>query len=356
MELPTVTGMNIRSLSAGWAHGGFITDDGLVYAFGRTHSFRDVIRSTNIQRVAPWLLSWMNSFTLTRGIDSLVPLQMELPDGEHAVKLVCSAALSLVLTKSGKVFAFGANGYGQCGIGKESVSVAEPEHVQIGEDGDEVVDVAGGYQHGLAVTRSGAVYSWGKGERGQLGFGTANITAPQEIIALRGKKVEQVSAGFNHSSALTAEGELFLWGKLLNPMGKEESNGDQVVPRLIKTSDPVRLLECSHFHTSFITADNKIWVMGRTPAAWQEVDDNLVHVSSAMHTAPFQVPESCDFQAKDVVSMGKGVDNTSFVVDDGRVYEWNFMFGLRPVDAVSNIKVSSTESGFRYRLLLGNAK
>jgi alpha-tubulin suppressor-like RCC1 family protein len=178
-----------------------VTEEGDAYIYGRTHSFRDVIRSTNIQRVAPRLVGFLNHFTQARGVDTLEPALLELPEGERVAKMVCSAALTLLLTESGKLFTLGANGYGQCGVGKESVSVHLPEHILM--DGDRVVDIAAGFQHGLAVTESGTVFSWGKGERGQLGYGIANVSAPQEIIALKDAKIVQVSAGFNFSSALT---------------------------------------------------------------------------------------------------------------------------------------------------------
>lgn len=257
-QLPDTADLNVTQLSAGWAHAGFITHQGDAFVFGRTLSFRDVIRSTNIQRIAPWLLSWMNDFTKRRGVDTLEPMRVALPEGERAKKIVCSAALTFILTESGKLFTFGANFFGQCGNNREGVSEVDPQLVDF--DGDEVADISAGFQHGLAVTKHGAVFSWGKGERGQLGFGTANIKAPQEIIALKGKKVVQVSAGFNHSSARTDDGELFLWGKLLNLEGKGESDGDQVIPRLVRTSDAVTLLECSHFHTSYITGKKVLCV------------------------------------------------------------------------------------------------
>ncbi|KAF1318915.1 Rcc1 domain containing protein, partial [Globisporangium splendens] len=340
----------ITQLSAGWAHAGFIAD-GNAYVYGRTQSFRDVIRSTNIQRIAPWLLSWMNSFTLKRGVDTLLPAHVELPDSEKAKKIVCSTALTFILTESGKLFTFGANSYGQCGNNVEGVSEVEPQHVQFG-DGDEVVDIAAGYQHGLAVTKHGAVFSWGKGERGQLGFGTANIKSPQEIIALKGKKIVAVRAGFNHSSALTDDGELFVWGKLLNLKGKEESNGDQIIPRLVRTSDAVTLLECSHFHTSYITADDKIWIVGRTPSGRQEKQDQLVHVSSTMHATPFQITNEQLVSASSIRRIGKGVDSSAFVTKDGRAFEWTYTGGLKRVDDTKHLRVEALESGFKYRLLL----
>lgn len=199
--LPSTTGLPVKEISVGWAHAGFVTNDGDAYIYGRTHSFRDVIRSTNMQRVLPKLVWWMNNFTRARGVDTLVPALLELPEGEKVKKIVCSTALTFLLTESGKLFTLGANGYGQCGVGEESVSVQPPTHVDI--DGDEIVDIAAGYQHGLAVTKNGTVFTWGKGERGQLGFGTGNADAPQELIALKGKKIAHVGAGFNHSCAVS---------------------------------------------------------------------------------------------------------------------------------------------------------
>ncbi|ETK83686.1 hypothetical protein F441_11421 [Phytophthora nicotianae CJ01A1] len=351
--LPTTTNLSVKEISVGWAHAGFITNGGDAYIYGRTHSFRDVIRSTNMQRVLPKLVWWMNSFTRARGVDTLEPALLELPDGERVKKIVCSTALTFLLTESGKLFTLGANGYGQCGIGEEGVSVQPPTHVNI--DGDEIVDIAAGYQHGLAVTKNGTVFSWGKGERGQLGFGTGNADAPQELIALKGKKIAKVGAGFNHSCAVSEDGELYLWGKLLNPKGKTESNGDQITPRLVRTSDAVKLFKCSQFHTTFITADDKIWLAGRTPSGRQEKND-FAHVASQMHTTPLQITNEQVVRTKDIVKIGKGVDKSSFVTADGRAFEWNFESGIHPVKELADLKVKSLESGFHYRLLLAQPK
>ncbi|GMF23944.1 unnamed protein product [Phytophthora lilii] len=258
--LPTTTELSVKEISVGWAHAGFVTNECDAYIYGRTHSFRDVIRATNMQRVLPKLVWWMNSFTRARGVDTLVPALLELPEGEKVKKIVCSTALTFLLTESGKLFTLGANSYGQCGVGEEGVSVHPPTHVNI--DGDEIVDIAAGYQHGLAVTKNGTVFSWGKGERGQLGFGTGNAASPQELIALKGKKIAQVGAGFNHSVA--------------------------------------------------VSGDDKIWLAGRTPSGRQEKND-FAQVASEMHTTPIQITNEQVVRTKDIVKIGKGVDKSSFI-------------------------------------------
>ncbi|TMW68702.1 hypothetical protein Poli38472_006170 [Pythium oligandrum] len=339
--LPTTTDLTIRELSAGWAHAGFVTEDGDAYVYGRTHSFRDVIRATNMNRLTPWLLRWINAFTMRTEIDTLLPAKVQLPEGEKVKKMVCSTALTFFLTESGKLFTMGANFYGQCGTGEEGVSVLTPTHVRIGED-EPVADIAAGFQHGLVVTTSGNVFSWGKGERGQLGFGTANVKTPQEVIALKNRNVVSVSAGFNHSSALTKDGELFLWGKLLNPKGKDESNGDQVTPRLIKTRDAVRLQECSHFHTTFITEDHRAWVVGRTPSARKETDEYVEHVMSEMHTMPFHLNNCGELKVDSVVKLGKGVDKTAFLTKDGQAFEWAVATGVQRAPGTQHLKEGRT--------------
>lgn len=61
----------------------------------------------------------------------------------------------------------GNNRFGQCGIGNRDAFVWEPTCLSGIED--IIVDVALGFQHGLALTNKGEVFAWGKGERGQLG-------------------------------------------------------------------------------------------------------------------------------------------------------------------------------------------
>ena len=73
--------------------------------------------------------------------------------------------------------------------------------------------VRAGWLHSLALTASGAVWSWGHGRYGQLGHGDLDQSLPKHIVALKLKeKVVATSAGGGHSLALTASGAVWSWG------------------------------------------------------------------------------------------------------------------------------------------------
>jgi hypothetical protein len=61
-----------------------------------------------------------------------------------------------------------------------------------------------------------AVFSWGRGEDGQLGLGdTSDQDEPTYVDALRGVGVRQIACGSGHTVVLTTEGEVFTWVRFL---------------------------------------------------------------------------------------------------------------------------------------------
>ena len=95
--------------------------------------------------------------------------------------------------------------------------------VQEGLAGPGCVGLSVGAIHGLLVDRNGRVRSWGKGQAygmtGWLGNGQTNdVAAPQIIASLATVLVTCVSAGHDHSLAVTNTGDLLSWG--LNESGQ----------------------------------------------------------------------------------------------------------------------------------------
>uniref|UniRef100_A0A6I8P1W7 Uncharacterized protein n=1 Tax=Ornithorhynchus anatinus TaxID=9258 RepID=A0A6I8P1W7_ORNAN len=78
-----------------------------------------------------------------------------------------------------------------------------------------VIQVACGDRHSMALTRDGELFSWGDDEHGQLGLERAWVPcpAPQRVCALAGVPLARMEAGGAHSLALSATGAVFAWGR-----------------------------------------------------------------------------------------------------------------------------------------------
>ena len=78
--------------------------------------------------------------------------------------------------------------------------------------------VSAGCDHTIALGDDGRVYAWGTNSNGVLGIGTTTGISAQPVEvdrtgALAGKTITQVSAGCYHSAALDSDGHVYTWGR-----------------------------------------------------------------------------------------------------------------------------------------------
>lgn len=104
--------------------------------------------------------------------------------------------------------AWGYNDRGQLGNGTR----AESKEPVAAKKLDDVVAIAAGVRHSLALRGDGTVVAWGENERGQLGDGTRKMR--NKPVAVRGLKgdVHAIAAGDNVSYALRSDGSVVGWG------------------------------------------------------------------------------------------------------------------------------------------------
>ncbi|KAI1887412.1 hypothetical protein AGOR_G00190030 [Albula goreensis] len=132
-----------------------------------------------------------------------------------------------------------------------------------------VTAIACGQDHCLALCKSGQVYSWGKGEEGQLGIGACQLKnlKPRKVVIPIPILIPifQVSCGNVHSLALTAGGEVFSWGQNSHGqlgLGKEVSIQPTPHPLLSLHGVPVTQISAGGAHSLFLSLSGLVYCCG----------------------------------------------------------------------------------------------
>lgn len=173
------SGVVVERIACGAYHTLFLTRDGQVFVSGLNNHGQLGLGDTH-DRINAEL------------IDSAVW------QGQRVVQLSAGEHHSLALTDAGRVFAFGRNDSGQCGVagGEQLLS---PIMVPTLSD---ITMISSGSNHNLTMDRANKVCSWGFGEMHQLGHGTdSDSPVPRHIVSVS-QRVMQVSAGGQHSIIL----------------------------------------------------------------------------------------------------------------------------------------------------------
>ncbi|XP_034230431.1 secretion-regulating guanine nucleotide exchange factor [Thrips palmi] len=112
-----------------------------------------------------------------------------------------------------KLFSWGANSHGQLGQGSISEACCLPTEISAScMDPASIVSIVGGGGHSLVLDRSGNVFAAGWNNKGQLGLEGDDVTSFQSVQSLHGYRVNQLACGWDSSSALTSNGSLLVWG------------------------------------------------------------------------------------------------------------------------------------------------
>jgi len=120
----------------------------------------------------------------------------------------------VLLPDTGEVFTWGEGMWGKLGTGFDH---NEHEPVLIPSLSDkEIVQVAAGYSHSGARTASGEIWMWGGGELGQLGLGNRqNAMLPRRVEWLieHEIRVRSLSLGCAHTMIVSEHDEVYAWGE-----------------------------------------------------------------------------------------------------------------------------------------------
>ncbi|XP_071734240.1 ultraviolet-B receptor UVR8 [Rutidosis leptorrhynchoides] len=120
---------------------------------------------------------------------------------------------SLAVTSNGHLWSWGRNVESQLGraLDNPRETWGEPQRI------NELSGVKSAFASGVvsaAIDEKGALWIWGKSKRGQLGLGLGITEAvlPNRIQILDKEEIIKVAFGWGHALALTKDGKLFGWG------------------------------------------------------------------------------------------------------------------------------------------------
>uniref|UniRef100_A0AAR2J1T2 HECT domain-containing protein n=1 Tax=Pygocentrus nattereri TaxID=42514 RepID=A0AAR2J1T2_PYGNA len=236
-------------------------------------------------------------------------------DAQKIASMACGEAHSLAVNEQGQVFAWGAGDGGQLGLGTAEEAVRVPRLIKkLCEH--RISQVMCGNQHCIALSKDGQLFTWGQNSSGQLGLGKGEPSSlsPQPLKSLCGIPLAQISAGGDHSFALSLSGAVFGWGR--NSAGQLGLNDEQdrAVPCHIKflRSQKVVYISCGEEHTAALTKDGGLFTFGNGSRG------QLGHDSTNNEPLPRRVLE---LMGTEVSQIACGKHHTlAFVPSTGLVY------------------------------------
>ena len=115
----------------------------------------------------------------------------------------------LAIDSTGAVWAWGRNRNEQ--LGNDLVSSSSLP-IKVPNVPSPIMSVSASGSHSLALANDGTVWAWGCNSLGQLGIGGTTADHPPTQVDSVLSNVIKISAGDNHSLALTNDGHVWAWG------------------------------------------------------------------------------------------------------------------------------------------------
>jgi len=208
-------GVRVKAVAAGGYHSLALSDHGEVYSFGHG-GYGQLGHGDQEHQPTPKLIEGLR--------------------GVRVTAIAAGGYHSVLLSDHGALYTFGHGGYGQLGHG-DRMHQPTPTLVDGLPAQGRVTAMAAGAFHTVASTDRGALFAFGAGGKGQLGLGdTSDALRPAQVTAMEGRLVRAMAAGISHSLFQDNFGQLF-------EVGWGGSANERTTPSLVDGLKGVRVAE-----------------------------------------------------------------------------------------------------------------
>lgn len=223
--------------------------------------------------------------TLTEGNE---PLGIAISTGSQNGPTVVSTANPITVNDTSlspvyKLFTNGWNSSGELGLND---TAAKSNPTQVGS-GTTWLNVSAGYGHSVAVKDDGTLWAWGDGYSGSLGLNDSGTpkSSPTQVGALTNWL--KVSAGYNFTLAIKADGTLWGWGNNAQSQLGDATSTNRSSPVQIDSNTNWKLIAAGKQHSIGTTSQ---YIYGWGNNSWGQVGDNsrTTRNTPTIHNAPFQ--------------------------------------------------------------------
>ncbi|CAL0307461.1 unnamed protein product [Lupinus luteus] len=333
--------LDVQNIACGGQHAALVTKQGEIFSWGEESGGRlghgvetdilhpkliESLSNTNIELVAcgeyhtcavtfsgdlyTWGDGTYNYGLLGHGnqVSHWVPKRVNGPlEGIHVSSISCGPWHTAVVTSAGQLFTFGDGTFGVLGHGDRK-NVSLPREVE-SLKGLRTVRAACGFWHTAAVVEvmvgnssstncsSGKLFTWGDGDKGQLGHGDKEAkVVPTRVAFLHEPSFCQVACGHSLTVALTTSGHVYTMGSpVYGQLGNPQADGKlqtRVEGKLLKSF--VEEIACGAYHVAVLTSRTEVYTWGKG------ANGRLGHGDTNDRNAPTLVEALKDKQVKSI--------------------------------------------------------
>ncbi|NTU98722.1 RCC1 repeat-containing protein [Candidatus Falkowbacteria bacterium] len=190
-------------------------------------------------------------------------------------KIAAGQYHSLALKSDGTVWAWGYNANGEVGDNTTADKLVPAQVLNTAGNGplSDVVDIAAGYNFSLALKSDGTVWAWGYNANGRLGDNTVtDRKTPVQVLGVLGSStlsnIIAIAAGQDHSLALKSDGTVWAWGYNANGRLGDNTATDRKTPVQVLGLGGSGLLtgvlkiSAGYMHSLALKSDGTVWAWG----------------------------------------------------------------------------------------------